>query len=139
MAKKTLASQQETHDAFLSSRRKLLYYKKDQDEIRYDVDPFPQHEGHVSTTKLDQNKTDSPSVIVVGKIAEPPVMLVVSDPVTVGQVHTAARPNIADTPVSAMEIVVAIIAQKLQKSFNEVRLDKTIKQLVGGSCFPFYH
>jgi fatty acid synthase subunit alpha len=123
MAKKTLALRYKTHDAALSMKRKFLYYKKDEREIRYDVDPVPET---ATPTPVTSNIATNPNTVA------PVVATVTPSPAPPQNTPTVMAARMADTPVTAKEIVITIIAQKLKKVFSGVPTDKSIKQLVGG-------
>ena len=117
MAKRTLASKYEAHDAAKSVERSILCYNKDAKEIYYDVDPVE----------------DEPT---------PAAAPVSSTPASGSAPSTAAAPppppsagpaaQVPDAPVGAVDIVRALIAQKLKKPLLEIPLSKAIKDLVGG-------
>lgn len=115
MAKRTLASKYEAYDAALSVQRQILCYNKDAKEIYYDVDPV--EEEAVATEPTTSAPSTAPSAPVAA--APPPPS---SGPVVA----------IEDAPVSAVDIVRALIAQKLKKPLTEIPLSKAIKDLVGG-------
>ena len=147
MAKKTLAAQHKKHDALLSSKRKLLYYKKDQREIRYEVDPQPEQAPPVApipakaltATPTPASVTEAPKKDWAANEtgtehgAKPQGAVLISGTTMGNHSTTVLAAYMPDAPVTAKEIVVTIIAQKLQKQYNGLATDKTIKQLVGGS------
>ncbi|PKS09122.1 hypothetical protein jhhlp_003736 [Lomentospora prolificans] len=119
MAKRTLASKYEAYDAAKSVQRQILCYNKDAKEIYYDVDPVeeePEPEASSSTPAASA----APTAAAAAPVAAAPA--------------AAAGPaaQIPDAPVTALDIVRALIAQKLKKPLLEVPLSKAIKDLVGG-------
>lgn len=120
MAKRTLASKYEAYDAAKSVQRQILCYNKDAKEIYYDVDPVE----------------DEPEPTPAGGSGAPST----AAPVAAAAAPQAAAPapssgpaaQVPDAPVQALEIVRALIAQKLKKPYLEVPLSKAIKDLVGG-------
>lgn len=123
MAKRTLASKYEAYDAAKSVQRQILCYNKDAKEIYYDVDPV----------------VDEPEPAAGGGQATAPSPS--SAPSTSSAPQAAAAPPppsagpaaaVADAPVSAVDIVRTLIAQKLKKPLTEIPLSKAIKDLVGG-------
>ncbi|CAJ2512315.1 Uu.00g053300.m01.CDS01 [Anthostomella pinea] len=121
MAKRTLASQYEAFDAAKSVQRQILCYNKDAKEIYYDVDPIdeePEPTPAAASSSSNYAPTSAPAAAAAPASAAP----------------SSAGPAAAvpDAPVSALEIVRALIAQKLKKPFLEVPLSKAIKDLVGG-------
>ncbi|KAL1965428.1 hypothetical protein VTN77DRAFT_5684 [Rasamsonia byssochlamydoides] len=120
MAKRTLASKYEAYDAATSVQRQILCYNKDAKEIYYDVDPVEE----------EPEGTDAP--------AESTSAPAPSAPAAVAAVPAAAPPSagpaapVEDTPVTAVDILRALVAQKLKKGLTDVPLNKAIKDLVGG-------
>jgi len=120
MAKRTLASKYEAYDAAKSVQRQILCYNKDAKEIYYDVDPVedePESTAAGPSTSAPASAPSSTSALVA---AAPP-------PPSAGP---AAQ--LPDAPVGAVDIVRALIAQKLKKPLLEIPLSKAIKDLVGG-------
>ena len=119
MAKRTLASKYEAYDAALSVQRQILCYNKDAKEIYYDVDPV--EEEAVATEHTPTSAPASTATSAPVAVAPPP------PPSSSGPAAA-----VADAPVSAVDIVRALIAQKLKKPLTEIPLSKAIKDLVGG-------
>jgi fatty acid synthase subunit alpha len=120
MAKRTLASKYEAYDAALSVQRQILCYNKDAKEIYYDVDPVEEEASPAD------GPVASPTVPSLPAKASAPVALAPSPP------SSGPAAAVADSPVSAVDIVRALIAQKLKKPLAEIPLSKAIKDLVGG-------
>jgi fatty acid synthase subunit alpha, fungi type len=121
MAKRTLGSKYEAYDAAKSVQRQILCYNKDAKEIYYDVDPIVDE-----PTPADTNATPTQSA--------PAAAL----PVASASPPSSAGPavQVPDAPVGAVDIIRALIAQKLKKPLLDVPLGKAIKDLVGGK-HPF--
>ena len=121
MAKRTLASKYEAYDAATSVQRSVLAYNKDQKEIYYDVDPIEDEPAPAAATSAPSasSSAPAPSAAPAATAAPPPP----------GAGPAAA---VADAPVQAVDIVRALIAQKLKKSLADIPLTKAIKDLVGG-------
>ncbi|KAI1322290.1 fatty acid synthase subunit alpha [Xylariaceae sp. FL0255] len=120
MAKRTLASKYEAFDAAKSVQRQILCYNKDAKEIYYDVDPVEDEpEPTPSASESSSSQASASAAAAVPAVAPP---------------ASSAGPAAAvpDAPITALEIVRALIAQKLKKPFLEVPLSKAIKDLVGG-------
>jgi fatty acid synthase subunit alpha len=132
MAKKTLTSRYKEHDAATSTKRKLMCYKKDERQIRYDVDAEPE----TAAPSLSEEKSIHLAAL---PNAIPPVTMVIPSPAPAQNSQTVLAAKIADVPVTAKEIVLTIIAQKLKvtNGFSGVATDKSIKQLVGGMSSRF--
>ncbi|KAL9121605.1 MAG: hypothetical protein Q9187_001832 [Circinaria calcarea] len=122
MAKRTLASKYEAYDAALSVQRQILCYSKDGKEIYYDVDPVEEE-----ATPLANSSSSAP-------VPTPSQSTQNAVPVAAAPSSPSAGPAaaVADAPVAAVDIVRALIAQKLKKPLAEVPLSKAIKDLVGG-------
>lgn len=119
MAKRTIASKYEAFDAAKSIQRQILCYNKDAKEIYYDVDPI-EEEPEPAAATASSGSAPAPAAAAA--------------PVAAAAPAPSAGPAAAvdDAPVSALEIVRALIAQKLKKPFLEIPLSKAIKDLVGG-------
>ncbi|KAL3420132.1 Fatty acid synthase subunit alpha 7 [Phlyctema vagabunda] len=117
MAKRTLASKYEAYDAAKSVQRQILCYNKDAKEIYYDVDPVEDEPAAPSSSE------SAPAAPASGPAP-------VAAPAPAASAGPAAQ--VPDAPVGAMEIVRALIAQKLKKPYLEIPLSKAIKDLVGG-------
>lgn len=123
MAKRTLASKYEAFDAAKSVQRQILCYNKDAKEIYYDVDPIVEEP---EPTPAASSASSAPTPAA----ASAPVAAVAPAP------GSGPAAQIPDAPVAAMDIVRALIAQKLKKPFSEIPLSKAIKDLVGGKFKP---
>jgi fatty acid synthase subunit alpha len=121
MAKRTIATKYEAYDAAKSVQRQILCYNKDAKEIYYDVDPV-EDEPAPAAASNDSPAASAPSSSAPAVAAAPP-------PPSAGP---AAQ--VPDAPVGAVDIVRALIAQKLKKPLLEIPLSKAIKDLVGGMC-----
>lgn len=119
MAKRTLASKYEAFDAAKSVQRQILCYNKDAKEIYYDVDPVEDEPEPTPAASSSSAPAASASPAAPAAAAAP---------------APSAGPaaQVPDVPVSAMDIVRALIAQKLKKSIADIPLSKAIKDLVGG-------
>ncbi|KAG5790053.1 hypothetical protein H9Q69_010875 [Fusarium xylarioides] len=118
MAKRTLKSKYEAYDAAKSVQRNILCYNKDAKEIYYDVDPVEEEPEPAAASSSDASAAPAASAAAPAAAAPAPS----SGPVA----------QVADEPVQAVDIVRALIAQKLKKPLLEVPLSKAIKDLVGG-------
>lgn len=125
MAKRTIASKYEAYDAALSVQRQILCYNKDAKEIYYDVEPTeeetaPAPTSATSTAAPQAAPADAATAVPAAVAAPPPPS---SQPAT----------QVSDAPVTAVDILRALIAQKLKKPIMEIPLSKAIKDLVGGT------
>ncbi|KAL1850497.1 hypothetical protein VTK73DRAFT_9649 [Phialemonium thermophilum] len=129
MAKRTLASKYEAFDAAKSLQRQILCYNKDAKEIYYDVDPV-EEEPEPTPAAAGSSGGGAPAA-AAAPAATPAAAAAAPPPPSAGP---AAQ--VPDAPVGAVDIVRALIAQKLKKPLLEVPLSKAIKDLVGGKIRP---
>ena len=120
MAKRTLASKYEAYDAATSVQRQVLAYNKDLKEIYYDVDPIPDEPAEAPSSDSAAPSSSSAPAAAPAAAAAP------SAP------SAGPAAAVADAPVQAVDIVRALVAQKLKKPLTEIPLTKAIKDLVGG-------
>lgn len=125
MARRTLASKYEAYDAATSVQRQILCYNKDAKEIYYDVDPVEEEPESAAEAPAASAGAAAPAAAAPVAVAAPP---------------PSAGPAAAveDTPVTAVDIVRSLVAQKLKKGLADVPLTKAIKDLVGGKSEIFF-
>ncbi|KAE8442386.1 hypothetical protein EG329_003402 [Mollisiaceae sp. DMI_Dod_QoI] len=119
MAKRTIASKYEAYDAAKSVQRQILCYNKDAKEIYYDVDPIEDELAPVAASS-----SSAPAPVASSSSSSP---VAAAPPPSAGPAV-----QVPDAPVGAVDIVRALIAQKLKKPLMEIPLSKAIKDLVGG-------
>ena len=129
MARRTLAAKYEAYDAARSVQRQVLCYNKDAKDIYYDVDPI-EEEPAAPAAGAGSDSAATPSS---APAAAPSAAAAAPPPPAPASSGPAAA--VEDTPVGAVDILRALIAQKLKKSIQDVPLSKAIKDLVGGT-FP---
>lgn len=122
MAKRTLASKYEAHDAALSLQRQILCYNKDAKDIYYDVEPeeedaAPAPSGGGDSAPAASSSAPAPAAAPVAAAPAP---------------SAGPAASVADVPISATDVIRAIVAQKLKKPLMDIPLSKAIKDLVGG-------
>ncbi|KAB8228219.1 3-oxoacyl-[acyl-carrier-protein] synthase [Aspergillus alliaceus] len=119
MARRTLASKYEAYDAATSVQRQILCYNKDAKEIYYDVDPV-------------EEEPEAPPAASTPAAAVP--MAGTAAPAAAAPPPPSAGPAAAveDAPVTAVDVLRTLVAQKLKKALSDVPLSKAIKDLVGG-------
>lgn len=128
MAKRTIASKYEAYDAAKSLQRQILCYNKDAKEIYYDIDPV---EAEADSASSPSDGAIPPQT--AGSAATPPAA---AAPVVTAPVQSSGpAAQVPDAPVSAVDILRALVAQKLKKPLLEIPLSKAIKDLVGGKLF----
>jgi fatty acid synthase subunit alpha len=120
MAKRTLASKYEAHDAALSVQRQILCYNKDAKDIYYDVDPVEEEPEPAAGGSGDAPAASSSAPAAA------------SAPVAAPAASAGPAAQVPDAPVTATDILRALVAQKLKKPLMEIPLSKAIKDLVGG-------
>jgi fatty acid synthase subunit alpha len=118
MARRTIAAKYEAYDAAKSVQRQILCYNKDAKEIYYDVDPVVD-EPEPAAAESAAPAASAPSSSATPAAAAPPP-------------SAGPAAQVPDAPVGAVDIVRALIAQKLKKPLMEIPLSKAIKDLVGG-------
>lgn len=130
MAKRTIKSKYAARDAMLSRQRQLLSGDADLAEIYYEVDP----QSLPSESAIgNSNEADGPPPPYTPGIQE---TLKATPPPAPGRENASPRPSKKpDAPVTALEIVIGIVAQKLKKKSDEIAVISTIKSLVSGR-FP---
>jgi fatty acid synthase subunit alpha, fungi type len=115
MAKQTVDTRFADRDRPRCIERQFLSSQSDEKKIRYEYDP-PEPEMHV-----------------VSEETAPPVSLETKAPPQQQQPQPVPMASaVPDVPVSALEIVVALVARKLKKSFDEASVVKSIKELCNG-------
>jgi fatty acid synthase subunit alpha len=118
MARRTLASKYEAYDAATSVQRQILCYNKDAKEIYYDVDPIDEEE---------QAAEAAPAAAPAAASSAPAPAAAAPPPSSAGPAAA-----VEDAPVTAVDVLRSLVAQKLKKSLADVPLTKAIKDLVGG-------
>lgn len=120
MARRTIASKYEAYDAATSVQRQILCYNKDAKEIYYDVDPVeeePEPEAAPAGGAAPAAAAAAPAAAAPAAAPAPSAGL---------------APQVEDAPVTAVDVLRTLVAQKLKKSLADVPLSKAIKDLVGG-------
>jgi fatty acid synthase subunit alpha, fungi type len=120
MAKRTIKSQYAAKDATLSTKRQILSADSDLAEIYYEVDPEP-------PSGKDE---DIPPPAYTASAPEQP-----RSPPKPSRTNGASQKK-PDAPVSTLEIILTVMAQKLKKTSDEISVSSTIKSLVSGMPFP---
>lgn len=125
MARRTLASKYEAYDAAKSVQRQILCYSKDAKEIYYDVDPIEEESAGSEVPSASPASSAAPA-------ASGPVAAAAAPPPPAPSAGSGPAAAVADAPVQAVDIVRALVAQKMKKQLSEIPLSKAIKDLVGG-------
>jgi fatty acid synthase subunit alpha, fungi type len=120
MAKRTLDRFNVASDAANGKRRTLLCISKNSDEIHYETGPT-----HEVNTEVAPASTPEQNQPVASPVATP----------TVATEAPAGRPAtqaISDAPISAIEILRALLAHTLKKSESDINLDDSVTALSKG-------
>jgi fatty acid synthase subunit alpha len=103
-------------------QRQILCYSKDAKEIYYDVDPMEEEPETTSDAVASPEPSAAPAAAAAAAAA----------PVASAPSAGPAAP-VEDSPVTALDVVRTLVAQKLKKALSDVPLNKAIKDLVGGT------
>ena len=119
MATRTLKAKYESADGSVSMTRTILCHSKNVKDIYY------QHEDEPEAAPAEEAapapaSSAAPAATQAAAAAAP--VAAPSGPVA----------SIDDVPITAMDILLVVVAQKLKKRVDEIPLSKTIKDLVGG-------
>ncbi|OBZ72637.1 Fatty acid synthase subunit beta [Grifola frondosa] len=118
MASRTLKAKYEVQDDSVSHARIILCHAKHTKEVYYQFED-----------ELEAPAADSSSVETSATPAAAPVA---STPSLVPAPAVTAAASVEDVPLKAVDILTAIVAQKLKKRVDEIPLSKSVKDLVGG-------
>ncbi|KXN65986.1 hypothetical protein CONCODRAFT_22089, partial [Conidiobolus coronatus NRRL 28638] len=123
MADRTLKFKYEAYDDALTFQRANLCYSKNEKEIYYafesEVEEAPKAEAPKAAA------TPAPVAAAPAPVAAP--VLAVAAAASAGPAA-----SVPDAPVTALEVLHIIIAQKLKKKVTDIPTSKAIKDLVGG-------
>ena len=139
MALKTIKNKYESYDAALSLQRQVLCYSKDNSDIYYTPDAAElEEEGKKAAARAGKKGKKVKEVKKVEKVEKAEKVEKVEKvekaekATPAAATPSSATSQIPDEPIKAEIVVKAIVAHKLKKSIDEVPMDKTIKDLVGG-------
>lgn len=121
MAVRTLKAKYEAKDDSISLARRVFCVSKDQKEIYYQFEDEP--EATSESDAATEAVTPTPSTPAAAPV-------VVTVPTPAAAVGPAA--SIEDVPIRAVDILAAIVSQKLKKQLSEIPLSKSIKDLSNG-------
>jgi hypothetical protein len=128
MAKRTVATKFASQDKSLLIDRQFLSTSHDSKEIQYGYEQPSSELGATSQIEEYQDQAAASSL----PIQSPPPGLEVS---AISFPEKAATAGIADVPISALQIIQALVAQKIRKTCEQVPSSKSIKELTGGEIF----
>ncbi|KAH8885020.1 hypothetical protein GQ53DRAFT_810530 [Thozetella sp. PMI_491] len=118
MARKTRESKYSTMDTALGLERQFLSATRDSDKVQYRYADEPVVEA--APAEAPPAATSAPAAAAPAAAAP------------VAAAHVAAAASVPDAPVTALEVIRALVAYKLKKALSHVQASKTIKELVGG-------
>jgi fatty acid synthase subunit alpha len=127
MAKKTLASQYSVTESIRPRKREILCHATDAAQIFEET-------AVADIVVPEKNETAQKSIV-----PPPPPPKAEAAPVVAApppQQAAAAMREIADVPISAGDLVTAIVSSKLKKASDEINGTQSIKTLTGGK---FHH
>lgn len=120
MGKKTVARNHQLQDQLRLIRRQFLSHSDDYGQICYEYE-----ESQPVVTTETQAAPATPAPVAVAP--EAPVA-----PAAAPAAPIVAAAAVDDVPLSALDIVLALTAQKLKQPFDQVPLQKCIRDLSGG-------
>ncbi|KAI8824957.1 uncharacterized protein EV422DRAFT_605412 [Fimicolochytrium jonesii] len=118
MAARTLKIKFEAYDDAVTQRRAQFNTTKDRTDIYY-------------AFKDEVEAEEEPTPAAAAPKTQPAAVATAPAPVAAAAPRAASAP-VADEPITAKEILMALIAQKLKKTLEDIPLTKSIKDLVGG-------
>jgi fatty acid synthase subunit alpha len=124
MAKRTLKTKYEAHDAARTVQRQILCSNKDAKDIYYDVDPIEDEPEPAAAPSSSAAPSTAPAAAAGAPVAAAPAP------------SAGPAAQVPDEPVTATDILRALVAQKLKKPLLDIPLSKAIKDLVGGEQNP---
>ncbi|CAK5268309.1 unnamed protein product [Mycena citricolor] len=116
MATRTLKAKYEAADDSVSRTRTILCHAKNVKEIYYQFED--EAEVAAEATPAAVSEAAAPAVAAPVAVAAPAA--------------SGPAASIEDAPIKSIDILAAIVAQKLKKGVAEIPLSKSIKDLVGG-------
>lgn len=120
MAKRTIKSQYEAKDTALSTKRQLLSGDADLSEIYYEVAPL------LEAIPSTSSQSAPPPPYTPAESERMEIARPVAAPIS------SSSSKKEDLTITALEIIVGIVAQKLKKSSEDISTSSTIKSLVSG-------
>ncbi|KZT01368.1 fatty acid synthase [Laetiporus sulphureus 93-53] len=117
MATRTLKAKYETQDDSISHVRTILCHAKNTKEVYYQFEDEPE----AAPAESEEVAPVHSAVSAAAPVASTPA-----------PAAAAAAAAVEDVPLKAVDILTAIIAQKLKKRVEEIPLSKSLKDLSGG-------
>ena len=131
MAKKTIASKYAASDRFHSLERRILSLADDMKEI-YSI--YPEEATTSPEPKATDKPTRQPSSSAGPKesVPAPPA----AAPAAPAAPASSVAVDVPDVPVTPEHIIRSIVANKLKKSFEDVQVGTSIKDISSGESVP---
>lgn len=123
MAKKQAAMEQ--HAESHTVTRQFLSSSDSHKEIFYEYDDGEPES--VTGIMASTAKTVPPA-----KSPAPNMVVETSQRVDTGSPSNVAAATVDDVPMAATDIIIAVVAQKLRKQFDQIPISKSIQELSGG-------
>lgn len=130
MAGKTLNRKFLSQDRSRVVKRQFLSDSADTKAVYYEYDENDSMEEETSEPSSTQSTNQQPAQVTVPPPAEP-VRLQTSAPSAHTTSSETSKP-IEDVPLSATDVVLALVAQKFKQPTDELPVDKSIRDLSGG-------
>ncbi|KAB2569798.1 Fatty acid synthase subunit alpha [Lasiodiplodia theobromae] len=125
MAQKTWKKKLSAKDALSSTNRSFLSSADDTSSIYYKYEGAAPAPEPATTTQAAPAPAPTPSAAPAAAATPAPAPAAAAAP-------SAPAAMVDDTPLTALDVVVALSAQKLKKAFDELPLDKSIRDLCAG-------
>ena len=132
MAGKTRDQNFLSQDKSLLIDRQILSYSDDTKAIYYEYEENDGMAGMAAPTSPSAH-SDSQSTVKIPAAPVPTLSATVprSANVATGATNVSANP-VEDVPLSATDVVLALVAQKLKRPLDEVSVHKSLRELSGG-------
>ena len=125
MAKKTAAQHFSSHSSSYSSHLRFLSCNEDRQEVYYE---YPENDNVIAGEQSAEPDVAPQSASKTTPSSPAPTSVDIVAP----QSHSVAS-AVPDVALSASHILLVLVAQKLKRSFEDVSMQKTIRELSGGS------
>jgi fatty acid synthase subunit alpha, fungi type len=122
MAARTLKAKHEAKDDSTGPVRCVFCVLKDQKEIYYQFEDESEVTSEPDVPPEAATSSPAPVAAAPAVVTPPPVPTATASPAT----------SIEDAPIRAVDILAAIVSQKLKKQFSEIPLSKSVKDLSNG-------
>lgn len=121
LAKKTIASKYAASDTFRSLDRQILSFPRDANEICH---IYPDAVSSPATVGQQISPDAGPRAPDISKVTTPALSVAPIRPISI---------EVPDIAIDPVYIIRVIVAKKLKKSFEDVHVEKSIKDLSAGT------